>query len=96
MPTLTLIAHITAVPDQVELVKAECLKLIDTTRAETGCIQYDLHQDNERPEHFMFFELWQSRPLWQDHMNAPHLAAFGKATEGAVADRAIHEMTQVG
>ena len=78
----------TSVPnlDKIDLVKAELEKLIPVTRAEEGCIQYDLHQDNENPAHFMFYENWVSRELWQVHMNAPHLAAYVKATEGAVAE----------
>ena len=96
MAMLTIVANIHAKPDKIELVKAELLKLIDTTRAEDGCIQYDLHQDNEDPAHFMFYETWTSRELWQTHMNAPHLAAYGAATAGAVAAFTLHEMTHVG
>lgn len=50
MAKLTIVANIIAKADQVELVKAELLKLIDVTRAEEGCINYDLHQDNENPK----------------------------------------------
>ena len=95
MPKLTIVAHITAKPDKVELVKAELEKLIPTTRAEPGCLQYDLHQDNEDPAHFMFYENWKSRDLWQDHMNAPHLSRFLAATDGAIEDLTLHEMTPV-
>ena len=31
----------------------------------------------------------------QTHMNAPHLAAYGRATEGAVANFVLHEMTRI-
>ncbi|MEL7370188.1 MAG: putative quinol monooxygenase [Myxococcota bacterium] len=94
MSNLTIVAHIHANPDQVERVAAELKKLIDITRAEEGCLQYDLHQDNEKPEHFMFYENWTSRELWQKHMNAPHLQAYLKATEGAVAAFDLYEMTK--
>ena len=96
MSKLTIVAHITAKPDKIELVKAELEKLIETTRSEDGCLQYDLHQDNERPAHFMFYENWESRDLWQAHMNTPHLAAYMKATEGAVAEFTLNEMTRIG
>ena len=96
MAKLTIVAHITAKPDTIDRVKSELLKLIPTTRAEEGCVQYDLHQDNERPEHFMFFELWDSRELWQAHMNNQHLKDFGVATEGAIEEFVLHEMTQAG
>lgn len=95
MSTLTIVAHITAKADRVELVKAELMKLIDITRSEAGCVQYDLHQDNERPAHFMFFENWDSRELWQKHMSAPHLQRMKAATEGAIEAFALHEMTMV-
>ena len=96
MSKLTIVASIKVVTGKLDLVKAELEKLIPVTRAENGCIQYDLHQDNEDPEHFLFYENWESRELWQIHMNAPHLAAYMEATEGAVAEFTINEMTHVG
>lgn len=93
MPKLTIIANITANADQIDLVKAELLKLIDVTRAEDGCITYDLHQDNENPVHFMFYENWESRELWQTHMGAQHLQDYMTATEGAVETFTVNEMT---
>lgn len=95
MSKLTIVANILANPDQIDLVKAELEKLIPITRAEEGCIQYDLHQDNENPAHFMFYENWASRELWQVHMNASHLATYMKATEGAVAEFIVNEMSHI-
>ncbi len=68
MAKLTIVANIKANPDKVNLVKAELIKLIDITRAEEGCINYDLHQDNDIPAHFVFYENWESRELWQTYM----------------------------
>ncbi|MDC0738837.1 putative quinol monooxygenase [Cognatishimia sp. SS12] len=96
MSKLTIVANIIAKDDKIDLVKAELQKLIEITRAEDGCINYDLHQDNENPAHFMFYENWASRALWQAHMSAPHLAAYMEATEGAVADFTLNEMTIIG
>ena len=95
MAKLTIVANIHAKADKVELIKSELLKLIPSTRAEQGCIQYDLHQDNEDPTNFMFYENWESRELWQAHMNAKHIKDYRKATEGAVEKFSISEMTQV-
>ncbi|MEM7328034.1 MAG: putative quinol monooxygenase [Pseudomonadota bacterium] len=96
MSKLTITGNILAKADKVELVKSELLKLIETTRGEQGCLQYDLHQDNENPAYFMFYENWESRDLWQTHMNAPHLAAYMAATDGAVEKFWVHELTQIG
>jgi len=95
MSTPTIIANIHAKADKIDLVKTELLKLVPITRADAGCINYDLHQDNEDPAHFTFFENWESREIWQEHMNAPHLAAYMAATDGAVEQFTHTEMTKV-
>jgi quinol monooxygenase YgiN len=95
MANLTIVANIHAKADKIELVKVELQKLVEITRTEDGCIQYDLHRDNEDPAHFMFYENWESRDLWQTHMNAPHLAAYVAATDGAVEKFTLNEMTKI-
>ena len=92
---LTILAQITATPGKETLVRNELEKLIDITRAEKGCLQYDLHVDNEDPGFFIFYENWESRALWQTHMGAPHLAAYMAATEGAVDSFLLNEMTKI-
>jgi len=77
------------------LVKTELEKLIDIARAVEGCINYDLHQDNENPAHFMFYENWESRELWQVHMSAQHLQDYMAATDGAVEVLTFNEMTRL-
>ncbi len=95
MDKLTIIANIKAKVDQVELVKSELLKLIDVTRAEKGCINYDLHQDNENATHFLFYENWESRELWQQHMDTQHIKDYMTATDGAVEEFTLNEMTVI-
>tara|TARA_R110001632_G_scaffold174095_1_gene293631 strand:- start:74576 stop:74866 length:291 start_codon:yes stop_codon:yes gene_type:complete len=92
---LTILANIIAKDDKVDLVKSELLKLIDLTRAEEGCLDYNLHQDAENPAHFMFYENWQSRELWQHHMNADYMAAYGVAVDEAVESWTLNEMTHI-
>ncbi|MFD2256616.1 putative quinol monooxygenase [Luteolibacter algae] len=92
---LTITADIYAKPDRIDLVKAELLKLVEVTRAEDGCLQYDLHQDNVDPTHFFFHENWESRAHWEAHMENAHLAAYQTATEGAVADFKVNELTHI-
>lgn len=95
MSKLTIVANITAKADKIDLVKAELLKMTDNTRAEEGCLQYVLHQDNENPTLFMFYGIWESYDYWQTHMNAQHMKATLTATDGAVEDFTLNEMTQI-
>ena len=92
---LTIVATIEAKSDKINLVKAELQKLIAPTLKEAGCIQYDLHQDNQNPAFFLFFENWESRELWQDHMNSSHLVEYASATEGSIESILIQEMSQL-
>ncbi|TWT78861.1 putative monooxygenase [Planctomycetes bacterium CA13] len=95
MSKLTIVANIKAKADKIDLVRAELQGLIETTRAEAGCMQYDLHQDNEDPAHFMFYENWESRERWQKHMGSQHLQDYIAATEGAVEEFTVNEMTVI-
>lgn len=96
MSQLTIVANIFAKDDQIEPVKTALVALIAPTRSELGCINYDLHQDNTNPAHFMFYENWQSRELWLQHMDSEHLAQFKQATKDALADFTVNEMTVAG
>lgn len=92
MTTLTIVAHIRAEKDKAEIVCEELEKLVAPTRLEEGCINYDLHQDNEDPAHFMFYENWTSRELWQQHMASDHIKRYRAATEGMIMDFSLFEM----
>jgi quinol monooxygenase YgiN len=92
---LTIVARIEAKKNCADLLESELRKLIEPTRKEAGCLQYDLHQDNENPAVFLFYETWKNRELWQAHMNSAHLSAFMKATEGALASLTVSEMTKI-
>ncbi len=93
---LTIVAKILAKESHRDLVKKELVKLIAITREEEGCINYDLHQDNENHNLFLFYENWSSRELWQQHMSNTHLQAYMKATNGAVEEFTLNEMTIIG
>ncbi|MEM7376201.1 MAG: putative quinol monooxygenase [Pseudomonadota bacterium] len=95
MAKLTITGNVVAQPEHIDTVKAELEKLVPITRAEAGCIQYDLHQDNENPAYFLFYENWDSRDLWQAHMQAEHLSAYLAATDGMVEKFWIHELTHI-
>lgn len=93
---LTIVANIFAKEDKIELVQTALNALIEPTRLEQGCINYDLHQDKSNPTHFMFFENWQSRELWLEHMESEHLAQFKQTTKDALAAFTVNEMAQIG
>lgn len=95
MTTLTIIATIVCKEEKIEFVKSEMIKLIDITRAEEGCINYDLHQDNSNPAHFVFHENWESEALLEKHLESQHIADYVAATEGCIESFVINRMTHI-
>ena len=95
MARLSIIANIITRADKIDMVKAELEKLIDINRAEEDCLQYDPYQDNENPPHFMPYQNWESRELWQAHMSAQHLQDYMTATEGAIEGFTLNDMAKL-
>lgn len=93
--TLTIVATIEAKDEKRELAKTAMLKLLEPTRQEAGCFQYDLHQDNENPNVFVFYEQWESEAHLQTHLNSAHIAEYVKAVEGAIVSFTMNRMTQL-
>jgi quinol monooxygenase YgiN len=54
---LTVIAHIRAKTGQEARVQEALLGLIELTRAEAGCIDYDLHVSEEDPSNLCFMRI---------------------------------------
>jgi quinol monooxygenase YgiN len=96
MSSLTVVAKVVAKKESVEELRSELLKLLAPTRSEEGCINYTLHQDNEDPVVFIFYETWASPAHLERHMASDHFRVYAKATEGLVADRAVHKLTEMG
>ena len=85
MKPLTVIAKLKAKKGCEEQLGQVLRSLIEPTRAEKGCINYDLHRSHEDPGLFIFYENWESRPLWEAHMKSPHLVDFSEK-QGALTE----------
>ena len=84
MDKLTIIAKLKAKGEAEGQFFEECRKLLGPTRAEEGCINYDMHPSVEDPGLIMFHENWTGRPLWERHVESPHLQEFSANTDDIV------------
>jgi len=91
---VTVVAKIVAKKDSVEAVKSELLKLITPTRQESGCIEYTLHQDNQDPSLFLFYETWENAASIEKHMNTDHYKAYVRALDGMLEEKVVNKMTR--
>ena len=77
---LSVVAELKARPGKEDDLRRVLLSLIEPTRAEEGCVQYDLHVHATDPGRFVFYENWTSREHLDHHLSSPHLtAAIGTA-----------------
>ena len=93
---LTVVAHLVAKPDKIEETRRFLLSLVGRTRAEGGCVNYDLHQDDANPAEFTFYENWINRSEWDRHMEMPYLHEFvRRKTELFAVEPHIRLMTMI-
>lgn len=95
MSQLTVVAKIVAKKESVESVKSELFRLIGPTRKEEGCIDYCLHQDNEDPAVFIFYENWDSAASIGKHINSDHYKAYVRALDGLLEEKVVNKMTRI-
>jgi quinol monooxygenase YgiN len=77
---LSVVAELKAKPGKEDDLRRLLLTLIEPTRAEDGCLQYDLHVHATEPGSFVFYENWTSREHLDRHLTSQHLmAAVGAA-----------------
>ncbi len=85
-PPLTVFAEFRAAPGKEKELAAILKGLIEPTRKEQGCLQYDLRVDNDAPGHLYFYENWTSLELLQAHLASPHLAAAEAKWDALLAE----------
>ncbi|MDR0805344.1 MAG: antibiotic biosynthesis monooxygenase [Enterobacteriaceae bacterium] len=95
MSAITIIATLTIKSDFQAVLLESLKKLVDSSRAEKGCLQYDLHQDNQNPLVYVFIERWASQDVLDAHNVSEHFVAFGQFTKGKVESLDINLLTKV-
>ena len=73
---LTVVAEMQAQPGKEEALRRAVLALIEPTRQEDGCVQYDLHVHSSDPTRFVFYENWTSQAHLDRHAASPHVQEF--------------------
>lgn len=72
---ITAITFIHGLPGREADLRAHLVSLAAPTRAEAGCVNYDLYQSEEARHEFMRHEVWASAAALEAHKKAPHLKA---------------------
>lgn len=76
---ITAVTLIHGIPGKEEELKQHLLSLAGPTRAEKGCITYELYESPDQKHEFMRFEVWESLDALEAHKKtSPLKASFEK------------------
>ena len=95
MSKIVVVAKIVAKKEFLSSVKSSLQNLIVPTRLEDGCIDYILHQDNEDPAVFVFYETWENLSSLENHLESDHYHAHARNVKGMIDDKEVFRMTRI-
>lgn len=71
-PSIRVVARFRARPDRVSALEALAKGLLAPTRAEPGCVRYELWRDRGDPARFAMVEEWRSQADLDLHFKTAH------------------------
>jgi quinol monooxygenase YgiN len=83
---VTLVPFFISQPGAADEVRRTHLAMVEPTRAEHGCLDYDLYQSREDPSVMFFYENWTDQESLAKHMNTPN---FYRYVRGEVDGRLV-------
>ena len=92
---VTVIAEMTAKPGREEELKRHLLVLVEHTRREEGCVQYDLHVSDADPRTFVFVENWTTSEALDRHAKSAHMNAFRQVSAELRADPVVRTYSRI-
>ena len=69
---LTVIAKFRAKSGSEEQTRQALLGMTTPSRAESGCLNYDIYQSNDDPALLFTYENWTGKPALDEHIETPH------------------------
>ena len=79
------VARVVAKPGSVDVVREGLTSLLEPTRAEVGCVLYELMQNEADPTDFTFYEEWTNAAALDAHAASDHIKATFARLDGHLA-----------
>lgn len=83
---IVLIARLKVKKAAVEAAKLAALEIVAPSRAETGCLNYDFHQQLDDTSIFIWHETWASMAAIEAHGASAHFREFSRKIEDLVEE----------
>lgn len=82
---LAMVVEFRAAPGREADLREALLAMVTPTRAEDGCLRYDLHVDESDPAVYAFYEVWATREHHAAHDRSEHVGAFRAVRDDLLA-----------
>jgi quinol monooxygenase YgiN len=90
MPKVAVIGQFRLPPEEMGAARPMMAKVMEATRAEDGCIEYNYAEDVLDPGLIRVSEVWDSREQLAAHLKTAHMAVWGEERAGlGLSGRAI-------
>lgn len=76
--------------ENLQEVEAYYVDLVEYTRKQPGCIQYDVYQNKDRENALVFVEKWAAEHFLEDHLEDPvYQEKFEKIERYLIEDETV-------
>lgn len=72
MGAYVVLAHWRAKPEHAADLAEVLADMVGPSRAEPGCLVYEVHRDTEDPAHYMLYERYVDEAAYVAHQESPH------------------------
>jgi quinol monooxygenase YgiN len=84
-------------PEYREELKLVLKNLVDNSTKEAACLQYDLHQDIEDSNVFIFHEVWKNKEGLDLHKEQSYFLEFNRTSELFLEEkRLVYVTSRIG
>lgn len=83
---INITAVIKSLAGKADEMKAILEELAVGSRKEHACMQYDLHQDIDDPNVFIFHEIWRDSASLDVHNNSAHVLKFKESSKAILLE----------
>lgn len=63
-----------------------------SVRDEPGCLQFDVCQDQDKPNQIFLYEVYDDRAAFDAHLATPHFIAFDEATASMIISKTVRAL----
>lgn len=94
--TITKRVTFIAKPEGIAKMKELLIAMVEPSKAEDGCILYDIYQYENQPEKFMAVETWRDEKALDGHKASAHYKIYKSSYEPFCIDKYSNELEILG